>query len=366
MRGAKSQSDMDTYQRSTSGGRGPLAACRAVICAALWPDPVDLSAWLKKGEEIAAGDSVVRPTRFLDAAQECMIDWGKRHLSKVSPESYSTFIKVQQGTSSFKDPGELRHALLDFIADFANWDNSTDPAYLETARKLTQAAHEALGGEKGTRPLVVDPFAGGGSIPLEALRVGADAFASELNPVAVLLNKVVLQYVPKYRGRLANEVRVWGKWIKQEAEKELAELYPSDKDGSTPLAYVWARTIRCEGPGCGAEVPLARSFLFSKRQGSAVGLRLEISKKTKTIGYKLTHSKSPEAFSDGTLRRGSATCPICGYTTPGERVRKQAAHEHGGADSARLLVVYCDSPKGRFYREPDKRDLRALRKARRL
>ena len=106
--------------------RRPLAACRAVICAALWPDPVDLSAWLEKGEEVPAGDSVIRPARFLDTAQNCMIDWGKRQLSKVSPESYPTFIKIQQGTTTFDDPAELRRALLDFIADFSNWDNSTD------------------------------------------------------------------------------------------------------------------------------------------------------------------------------------------------------------------------------------------------
>ena len=91
---------------------------------------------------------------------------------------------------------------------------------------LTQAAHEALGGEPGTRPLVVDPFAGGGSIPLEALRVGADAFASDLNPVAVLLNKVVLEYIPKYGQRLADEVRKWGEWIKEQAEGELGRFYP--------------------------------------------------------------------------------------------------------------------------------------------
>ena len=103
----------------------------------------------------------------------------------------------------------------------------------------------------GTRPLVVDPFAGGGSIPLEALRVGADAFASDLNPVAVLLNKVVLEYIPRYGQRLADEVRKWGDWIKRETEKELAEFYPKDVDGATPIAYLWARTIRCEGPGCG-------------------------------------------------------------------------------------------------------------------
>ena len=93
-------------------------------------------------------------------------------------------------------------ALLDFIAEFANWNNSTDADYLATARALTRSAHEALGGIPGTRPLVVDSFAGGGSIPLEALRVGGDAFASDLNPIPVLLNKVILEYVPRYGQRL--------------------------------------------------------------------------------------------------------------------------------------------------------------------
>ena len=88
--------------------------------------------------------------------------------------------------------------MLDFIAEFANWDLSTNRFFLDTSRALTQSAHEAFGGAIGARPLVVDPFAGGGSIPLEALRVGADAFASDLNPIPVLLNKVVLEYIPKY------------------------------------------------------------------------------------------------------------------------------------------------------------------------
>ena len=115
----------------------------------------------------------------------------------------SVFWRCEETPDKLNDNEELRKALLDFIADFANWDNSTVPEYLETSRALTQAAHEALGGAPGTRPLVVDPFAGGGSIPLEALRVGADAFASDLNPVPVLLNKVVLEYIPKYGQRLS-------------------------------------------------------------------------------------------------------------------------------------------------------------------
>ena len=118
----------------------------------------------------------------------------------------------------------MREALLTFIAEFANWDNSIDKSFFETARLLTQAAHESLGGVPGTRPLVVDPFAGGGAIPLEALRIGADAFASDLNPVAVLLNKVVLEYIPKHGARLAEEVRCWGAWVKEQAEAELGRF----------------------------------------------------------------------------------------------------------------------------------------------
>ena len=210
----------------------------------------------------------------------------------------------------------LRGLLLDFIADFSAWEASTHPLFLKTARNLTQAAHEALGGAPGTRPLVVDPFAGGGSIPLEALRVGADAFASDLNPVAVLLNKVVLEYVPKYGQKLADEVRKWGEWIRKEAEKELAEFYPKDPDGSTPIAYLWARTIKCEGPGCGAEVPLVRSPWLARTGRKSVALRLIPNKKAKQIDIEILKNAKASEVGSGTIARGAATCPMCGYTTP--------------------------------------------------
>jgi len=216
--------------------RRPLAACRAVICAALWPDPAD----------------ALCPDAFRRIARKLMREWAEKYVHLLtSQESLNRFVQIQKKPDQLNDDVFLRQALLDFIADFANWDNSTIKEYLETSRALTQTAHEALGGEPGTRPLVVDPFAGGGSIPLETLRIGADAFASDLNPVAVLLNKVVLEYIPKYGQRLADEVRKCGDWIKTETEKELAEFYPKDPDGATPIAYLWARTIQCEGPGCG-------------------------------------------------------------------------------------------------------------------
>lgn len=274
-------------------------------------------------------------------------------------------VAVQKEPTRLDDPLTLRRALLDFIADFANWDNSTVREYLDTSRALTQAAHEALGGAPGTRPLVVDPFAGGGSIPLEALRVGADAFASDLNPVAVLLNKVVLEYIPKFGQRLADEVRKWGEWIKQEAEKELAEFYPKDPDGATPIAYLWARTIRCEGPGCGAEVPLVKSLWLGKKPHNSWSLRLVPNQRISRVDFEIVQGAKPNQVGEGTTRRGSATCPCCGYTTPTTNIRKQLASGNGGTSTARLFCVVTKRPneQGRFYRLPNDQDMAAVANA---
>jgi putative DNA methylase len=307
-----------------------------------------------------------------------MRSWAADQGKHQGAESFPRFLKIQQKPKVLEDNNTLRQALLDFIADFANWDNSTVPAYLDTSRALTQAAHEALGGAAGTRPLVVDPFAGGGSIPLEALRVGADAFASDLNPVAVLLNKLVLEYIPKYGQRLADEVRKWGEWIRCEAEKELAEFYPKDPDGATPIAYLWARTIQCEGPGCGSEVPLIRSLWLAKKANRSVALQLVPNLKAKRVGFKIIvkrhddwvdqddpKSKIEAPKLDGTVKRGSATCPCCGYTTPVGRVREQLKGKRGGWGDARLYCVVSTRADslGRFYRLPDITDESAAAKA---
>jgi adenine-specific DNA methylase len=212
---------------------------------------------------------------------------------------------------------------------------------------------------------VVDPFAGGGSIPLEALRVGADAFASDLNPVAVLLNKVVLEYIPKYGQTLADEVRKWGEWIKIEAEKELGQFYPKDPDGATPIAYLWARTVTCEGPGCGAEVPLMRSMWLAKKSSRSFALRMIRDQEKKRVDFEIIQDVKPKDVGEGTVRRGSATCPVCGYATPVASTRKQLKARRGGAADARLLCVVTTRPgqQGRFYRLPTERDLDAVRNA---
>ena len=211
--------------------RRPLASSRAVLLALLWPDPCD----------------PLCPTEFKEKARKLLPQVG--------------------GCNPGTTDEDLRKALLKFIADFANWDNAAQRTYLEVSRALVKAAH----GEEP--PLVVDPFAGGGSIPLEALRLGCEAFASDLNPVACLILKVMLEDIPRHGPKLAEELRRVGAEIKRQAEKELADLYPKDPDGATPIAYLWARTVRCESPNCGAEIPLVRSFWLCKKASRRRALR---------------------------------------------------------------------------------------------
>ena len=338
--------------------RRPLAACRAVICAALWPDPADIFC----------------PQSFRDGASRVINEFAHRAATdkelaeKCSPQTWEKWQKLASsgGLDSTLEAhwNVLRFALLDFVADFSNWDNSAVGQYLETCRALTGLAHEALGGAQGTRPLVADPFAGGGSIPLEALRVGADAFASDLNPVAVLLNKALLEYIPTHGQRLADEIRNWGMSLRKEAEKEVESFYPKEPDGATPIAYLWARTIVCEGPGCGAEVPLIRS-LWVKEGTAPVALKLIPRPNEKMVHVEIIENVKSADVKAGTVRRGSATCPCCGYTTPADRTRAQFLNRKGGTTDARLLAVVTTRPnvKGRFYRAATDRDLAGVKAA---
>jgi adenine-specific DNA methylase len=263
---------------------------------------------------------------------------------------------------------QIRQGLLDFIADFANWDASGVSVFLDTARKFTQAAHEAFGGAPGTKPLVVDPFAGGGAIPLETLRVGADIFASDLNPVAVLINKIVLEYIPRYGQTLAGEIEKWREWAKGEADKRLGKFYPSDSDGSLPVAYLWARTVLSEAPDSEkfpVEVPLLRTMWLSRKADRKRAIRwVRDSRgrvKTEVVNVKhedgelrrvrrpLLEVFEPRDVSEvgpGTVRRGSATCPVTGYTTPIGRIREQLRPRHGGSSDGRLYAVVFDPPDG--------------------
>jgi ribA/ribD-fused uncharacterized protein len=312
--------------------RRPLAACRAVICAALWPDPADK----------------LCPAAFRKQARELMLQWTTHERQNLlSAESCKRFEAARQNRKKFDDAEELRGALLDFIADFANWDNSTVREYLDTSRALTQAAHVALGGAPDTRPLVVDPFAGGGSIPLEALRVGADSFASDLNPVAILLNTVI-ENVSFSEDLIVSYVEV-----AEKIKGRLTHLWPDNV-----FAKFWSRTIQCEGPSCGVQIPLIRNGLLAKRFGYALKFERSkeghvqveispISSKEKRPILNVIRSKT--TTQDSTCKNGSVTCPVCNYSHKQSQVARQTLERGFGR---RLTAIGEILQNSKSYRSP--------------
>ncbi len=322
--------------------RRPLASSRAVLMALLLPDPCDPHC----------------PEAFKQKARQILLKMDGR------PQGWTTAIEPDEG---------LRRIMLKFIADFANWDLAANRAYLDVSRALVKAAH----GEES--PLVVDPFAGGGSIPLEALRLGCEAFASDLNPVACLILKVMLEDIPRHGPGLAEELRQVGGEIKRQAEQELADLYPVDLDGATPIAYLWARTVRCEAPNCGAEIPLMRSFYLCKKPKRKWALRHRIERsegEPPSVEFEVFEPKADGEVRGGTVTRAKATCLCCGAVLPPERVRAQLAAQRGGADvifdaegnrtgGARMTAVVTLQPgvKGRHYRLPTDEDYEAVRRS---
>lgn len=314
--------------------RRPLAACRAVLLGLLLPDPCD---------------------------ENCPPEFKTKARKLLAPV---------QGRGG-KGDESLRQDLLKFIGDFANWDLVTNRPYLDAARALVQAA------QSEEAPVVVDPFAGGGSIPLEALRLGCEAFASDLNPVACFILKTLLEDIPRHGEALAEELRNAGARIKAEAERELSKFYPADLDGARPIAYLWARTVRCESAAnCGAEIPLMRSFWLSKKANRRRALRYEVRRGKSgapQIGLEVFTPKSDRDVPAGTVTRARARCLACGTPLDPTRVRAQLAAQRGGADvefnargqrtgGARFLAVVTlkEGEQGRRYRVVDDRDYEAV------
>lgn len=350
----------------------PLAACRAVLCAALWPDPADDAC----------------PASFRETARIEMLSWTSHQRQiLLSEDSRKRFEAARQTPSAFNRNAELRQALLDFIADFAKWENGTREEYVETARTLTQVAHRSLMPGQSDKPFVVDPFAGGGAIPLEALRVGADSFASDLNPLAVLINRVILEHIPRFGDRLIGELERFEEWQRPRAEELLRRFYPDDEDGSTPIAYLWSRTVLSEAPGPGKyaiEVPLLRSLWLTRGRdsnwalrwvrdeaGNVVTTEVEVNyangekRRVRRPQLEVFRPTDPREVAAGTVRRGSAVCPVTNYATPVARVRAQLSARKGGTNDARMYCVVLASLKGggRSFRAATEKDINAAKAA---
>ena len=271
--------------------RRPLAAARAVLFTSLVPDPDP--------------DNPAVPRPFLEAC-----------------------LRLPLGDYS-KVKDTPRNRLFDFIATLVTWEATTDEQVISKARELI-----SLGCE-GEPPPVLDPFAGGGSIPLEAQRLGLTAHASDLNPVAVLINKAMIEIPPMFAGQapvnprdhkpgtggdarwkgaagLAADVRYYGEWMRERAQERIGHLYPQHK-GETVIAWLWARTVQSPNPAVRAEVPLVNSFALSKKKGREFRVEPIIERldgndggPTHSVRFEVRKGLPPEDYQGTMIRRKGA------------------------------------------------------------
>ncbi len=263
-----------------------------------------------------------------------------------------------------------RERLFKILRELVKWENSTNEEVLEAARAEIR---KSCGGNP---PPVYDPFCGGGSIPLEAQRLGLEAHGSDLNPVAVLITKALIEIPPRFAGRppvhpskgqgkvatrwkgaegLADDVRYYGAWMREQAERRTGHLYPKvklpkEKGGgeATVIAWLWARTVKCPNPACGAQMPLVRSFALSTKKGKETWVEPMIDAKHKTVTFAVRSGsgKAP----DGTVNRRGARCLVCSSAVPFDHVR---AEGRAGRMSAQMMAIVAEGASGRIYLVPD-------------
>ncbi len=265
-----------------------------------------------------------------------------------------------------------RERLFRILEQLVVWENSNNEQVLAAAKaEIMKSTH-------GNPPELLDPFAGGGAIPLEAQRLGLKAHAHDLNPVAVMINKAMIEIPPRFAGMppvnpearkslakgaewkgatgLAEDVRYYGEWMKQEAFKRIGQLYPKVKvppeqcgGEATIIAWIWARTVKCPNPACGCEMPLASSFVLSKKKGHEAWV--EPVYKGGQFEYHVHEGKCPSEKETNKAGRSAVfQCPHCHELTTDDYVKSMAKEHHIGA---RLMAVVAEGKNGRLYISPD-------------
>ena len=295
--------------------------------------------------------------------------WSRKPLASSRATAYAALTPPPKNTDEWSRKR-------DFIRDLSKWENSLNPHFIERARQ------DILDANDGVPPKVLDPFSGGGSIPLEALRLGCETYSNDLNPVTVLIQKCTLEYPQKY-GRptesstgetlfgkvthnpLLEDVRKWGDWVLVEAKKELERFYPKEGERSIPVGYLWAKTISCQNPSCGMQIPLRHQFWLSKRAKKKVALYPYI--EDKKVKFKIVgdgYEPMPNGFdpTKGTIARAVTVCPLCGGAVEAELMRKLFQEEKTGEQ---IIAVVTRTPgtTGKRYRVATDADLAIFREA---
>ncbi|MBK8573702.1 MAG: DUF1156 domain-containing protein, partial [Holophagaceae bacterium] len=308
--------------------RKPLAACRAVLFASIIDDP------------------------------------------SSQPERFPT----KEAQDAERD--RLHH----LIERMVPWEATQDEVLMKEVRD------EILTATGGNPPSVSDPFCGGGSIPLEAQRLGLEAFGSDLNPVPVLITKALVEIPPRFanhppltltvkkvklgswRGAqgLGEDVRYYGEWLRNEAKAHIGYLYPNAKlpkelggGEATVIAWLWARTVTCPNPACNCQIPLTSKWNLSTKKGKETHVHPLLDRTTSpvSISFQIRKGLSPE---EGTVNRRGATCVACGSAIPFTHIRLEGK---AGRMGSQMIAIAAEYKRGRIYLPPDENHIKIANSA---
>ena len=300
--------------------------------------------------------------------------WARRPLAACRSVLFASLVDDPSSRDDLTEAEQERERerLFNLIREMVKWENIDNEYVLEKARA------EILKSTNGNPPPVLDPFCGGGSIPLEAQRLGLEAHGSDLNPVAVLITKAMIEILPRFAGQppvnpeaqntlgqsetwrgtdgLAEDVRYYGEWMRSEAEKRIGHLYPKVKvpkeqggGEATVIVWVWARTVKCHNPACVAKMPLVTSFLLSNKRGKKAWIEPVVDKANKTVQFEVKTGDGvpPEPTKLG--RGARFRCLVCHQDSTGEYIKNESM---AGRIDAQLMAIVAEGEHGRFYLSP--------------
>ncbi len=298
--------------------------------------------------------------------------WARRPLAACRAVLFASLVN-DPSTNPDRFPTEEsqdaeRQRLFQIIGELVKWQNVNNETVLRTAR------HEIEQACGGTPPIIVDPFCGGGSIPLEAQRLGLETHSGDLNPVPVLITKALVEIPPKFNGLgpvhpdddkggllgswtgprgLADDVRYYGQWIREAAWKRVGHLYPKvaltsahGPGEAVVAAWIWARTVQSPNPAWDAPVPLARSFSISAKKGKEIWIQPIVDPKERRVRFEIGRGAG---MPGGTVRRGGATCFATGTPIPLSYIKEQGTT---GRMGIQLMAIVATNERGKTYLAP--------------
>ena len=362
--------------------RRPLAACRAVIFASLVDDPSSCP------DEFPTEEKQHAERERLHDLIRRLVKWESTDESRPESRELIAQARYEIACSVARSRDELE--IFNAMTQGREAARGTEKTHSVSApSRLSVESNDAILRYLNDNALpIYDPFAGGGSIPLEAQRLGLRAVASDLNPVAVLINKALIELPPKFANRppvnpaadrggmftgkhkgrgknrkpeqvpwrgaagLADDIRYYGRWMREKAFERIGHLYPKAKlaDGgeATVIAWLWARTVPCPNPACGVQMPLIKTFQLSRKANNRYWTRPVVDRETNAISFKVQNHAGGVPDS-GTVTRRGAICIACDAAAPLAYVREQS---RAGNMGEQMTAIVAEGDRRRLFLSP--------------